>query len=188
MKTKLLSKLCYKKFNSQVKLSQGEKVIKTIDLNKAAVNWSLARLFITPQNEVIVNGLNQSNQDIQSEEKPVVKSIKDLGIVKFNNYLRKIGIIISSQSNIFVQTGKVGNTNTRIISGEKDSISSLSSIFNDKLNYDVDSSYTDVVVMTQGELKVKPFIIFDSEKKIIVTNSLNSKELKLKIEEFSPKV
>jgi len=168
----------YKSFSSQIKLSQDNNVIKTIDLGKAKLNWSLAKLYITPQqgNEIHVNSLSSNSSNDSTA--PVVKSVKELGLVKFNNYLRKIGMIISSEKNIYVQTGVFESTSLRVVSGEKESAQILSSLFEKNEEYNESGDYRDIVVMTQGELKVKPFIIQDNDRKVIVTNSLNTNELK----------
>lgn len=143
------------------------------------LNWKLSRVHVTPRNKVSLNAISPENKnDIPVDDKtPVIKTPKEIGSLKFSNYLRKMGKLISFSPEVFVQTGKISNINVRCISNEKDLLSAFISKI-EGVNKDFeDEPVIDVLMMTKGELNVGPFILADKDKKVILTNSKNSQAL-----------
>lgn len=159
---------------STVTVSRFGKNIMNFQTQDAKVNWQLARLFITPQNNVHSNKVSSGSGS--ENEQAVNKTSKDVGIVKFNNYLRKMGKIISHSSDVYVQSGVYEGKNVRVVSAEKESVSALSSLLSSQESSQ--EGNVDIVVLTKGELAVKKFILSDKDSGIIITNSLNTDMIK----------
>jgi hypothetical protein len=171
MKLKRNIYLCFNKAFTRTTLVQNKEVLRSYNDSEVALNWSLSKLFIH-SNKYLINTIEAGKENHDSEEAPVVKTIKEVGLLKFMNYQRKMGKIITDQSEIYIQMGKLGEKNIRIISTEKDTITKYTSLLESKLNLNSQPAL-DIVVMTKGELKVKPFVLSNPDAKVIITNSTN---------------
>lgn len=156
-----------KKHFSQITLQTNQSTV-SFNTSQSKVNWSLARLYINPRNKVSVDQFTAGKGETSESVTPVIKTIKDLGNIKFNNYLRKMGKIVSLSEEIYVQNGKLGNANIRVVSNEKDTMKSVVGAIESN---DSVADSIDILVVTQGELKVNPFILYDKDSRIILTNS-----------------
>lgn len=176
MKLKTSIYLFSKKTFTRTNLMQNKEILRSFNDNEVALNWSLAKLFVNAKNKVSVNNL-EASKDNSDSEVPTTKTLKEIGLVKFINYQRKIGKLLSQQPEIYVQTGKVNGKDIRVISSEKDVSANYSSLFEAKT--DSNSEYSlDILVMTKGELNVKPFLLSNPEGKIVITNSKNVNYIK----------
>lgn len=163
------------KFFSTIRLTLRGNTLKSFDNQVANTNWELSKNWVNPLNSVHINSLSASSSGATSSQPKIVEH-KQLGNVKFTQFYRKMGKIISQADNVYVQTGKIGDLKVKIISSEKDSIEGVSSILDSKAN---DSEVNvSILYLTKGELDVNPFIITSAEEKVVLSNSKNYEAVK----------
>ena len=163
-------KFISKKLFTTFKITQNNNLIHEFNSQNANVNWSLASYLINPKGLVTINKLTQTNQQTAEISTVLLKTSKELGPVKFNQFYRKMGKLISQSEEIFIQSGKVEGKPVNIISSEKEAIQSVISDKNYEFTDNFDSNSTAVLLLTKGELNVKKFAFSDKEQKVVLTN------------------
>lgn len=169
-------------FSSQISLTSNGKTVHTFPLKSANINWELAKVWINPKGSVVVNTLSKESAGDDTTA-PKKLTSKEVGIVKFTQYFRKIGKIISASQTIYVQQGVIGGKQVQIVSNEKDTLQSLNGLFESQSEIE-GSDKISILHLTKGELNVNPFIIADKDQKVILSNSKNLSELKQTIAQF----
>lgn len=168
----IIRKFYYQKrsFSSIILSSKSGELLKSLNESSIKINWALAKYFINAKSNVEVNKLI-ANQSISDDTQTKVISLKEKGAVKFNQFLRKMGKIISQGEKIYVESGISNGKNIKIISSEIDSIKDISSMIESKT--ELSNNDISILYLTKDELNVKPFIFFSSDDKIILTNTRN---------------
>ena len=169
-------KLIVKRFASQISLTnkQGQELysLSTASPN-LNFNWSLAKLFI--QAKSVKHNTITSSSKSTNDEAVVVKTAKQVGNVKFTNYLRKMGKIISSGNEVYIETGSVNGKTVNIVSSEKDTLAEVSGLL-DKSTGTGDA--INVLVLSKGELDVKKFVLYDADAKVALSNTTSFETLR----------
>ncbi len=150
-------------------------ILHSLNQHTVKINWALAKYFINAKSNVEINKLTP-NQSITDDQVTKVISLKEKGAVKFNQFLRKMGKIISQGNTIYVESGVSNGKNIKIISSEDDSIKDISSLIESKS--DLSNNDISIIFLTKDELNVKPFIFYSTEDRIILSNSKNTTALK----------
>lgn len=138
------------------------------------INWELSKVWVTPHNNSFVNSVpknadfkNDTNEDCKTY--PVGPLIQQ---IDFDRFVRKIGLTLSRDDNVYIQDGLYKGKKVRIVSSDKTDAGNASNIFEesqDFLTADLHLLYlTDV-----SEVGAKKFVFYDKKAKIVISNSKN---------------
>ena len=166
-----MKNICFKYF-STITLKTQNKITK-VDLIKADLNWVLAKYNITTKGDIRLNEVKPSSS---TEEVVPKNTIENMNEDRLKLYQRKLGKLISSSENVYVNSISIEGKKVVLISSEQDSIASLSN--NSSFNGSYENESIKVLVLTKGELNVEKFGIIDKKQKLIMTNSVNASYLK----------
>jgi hypothetical protein len=157
---------------------------QTNDFN-TNLNWQLAKIWVTPEHNSYQNTLSATQ--LAEKETCVVSSVGKVSQLNFDRILRRMGLIVSRNKNVYVQDGLFKGKKVRVVSSSKTDASNASSLFEESQTH----SAPDVHVLYQTEdpvlQEIKTFVISDKNKKIIVSNSKNLEELGKSIETIDSK-
>lgn len=172
-------------FVSQIKLTSKNNTILNFNSDECSKNWKLSKHWIYPKN-IIYNKVDSKSNNINNDNAtPKIITHKSLGNIKYIQYYRKMGKIISNKENVYINSGILDGKKVEIISSEEDSIVFLSDILKDKSNIDINSKDSiSIIYLVKNELNVDPFIISSSEEKVILTNSKNKDAIIKAIQEL----
>lgn len=166
-----MKNICFKYF-STITLKTQSKITK-VDLIKADLNWALAKYNITTKGDIRLNEVKPSSS---TDEVVPKNTIENMNEDRLKLYQRKLGKLISSSDNVYVNSISIEGKKVVLISSEQDSIASLSN--NSSFNGSYENESIKVLVLTKGELNVEKFGIIDKKQKLIMTNSVNASYLK----------
>ncbi len=172
----IISKRLYGTINL---VSKNNEILYSMSNEKAALNWYLAKYHIIPSNHIEINTIpiSTSSEDTQVDSTiPKIISTKEKGVVKFTQFYRKFGKLISQGNPVYVMSGESNGKNIKIISSEKDSLEEVSTLI--EKQDDIKNSAITILYLTKDELNVKPFIFTNPEEKVILTNTKNLNQLK----------
>lgn len=176
-------KYLIKKYYGNVNLIKNNQVIYSMSNEISSQNWELSKYHILSKKKIVLNPFENQSSTNTNSDLPKLISLKEKGNVKFTQYFRKMGKIISSADEIFIEKGVVSGKETKVISSEKDSLHEIISLF-DNVNSNGFKSEVTVLYLTKGELNVPGFIFVNANDKIILTNSKNVTALKEAIEKI----
>ena len=150
------------------------------------INWELSKIWITPHNNSFWNTLSKNENfkcDLAETCKivPVGQMIQQLD---FDRFLRKMGLTLSREENVYIEDGIYNGKKVRIVSSDNEDASNAINLFTEKtdfLNADVNILYlTDIT-----EVGTKRFAFYDKKAKVIITNSRNIENITKAIDEVS---
>jgi len=107
-------------FGSSIKLATRDGIVESSQTHQFNIdlNWQLAKVWVNPLNNVHHNILQSSFSGMMSNEAPVTAVNSK---IEFERFLRKMGLVISREDNVYVQDG--------IYNDKKMSVSELNTEF-----------------------------------------------------------
>ncbi len=180
------------KFNTFKNFSQIRLITKHGEVNRSQtndfnvnLNWQLAKVWVTPEHNSYQNSL--SSTQLGENESCVVSSVGKISQLNFDRILRRIGLTISRDKNVYVQDGLYKGKKVRIVSSSKNDASNASSLFEESQVH----TEPDVHVLYQTEdsvlQSIKKFVLADKNKKIVLSNAKNLEEIGKVIETIDSK-
>ncbi len=150
------------------------------------INWELSKVWITPHYSSFWNSL-QKNSNFQNDQNEVCKLVpvgQLITQIDFDRFLRKMGLTLSRDEEVFIQDGIVNNKKVRIISSDKIDATNASNIFQE--NSEFLSSEINVLYLTDiAEVGSKRFVFYDKKAKVIIANTKNLENIQKAITELS---
>lgn len=143
------------------------------------INWELSKVWITPHFDSYWNSLQKElNFSNDSDESCKVVPVGPLiSQIDFDRFLRKIGLTISRDEEVFIQDGLVNGKKVRIISNDKNDSAISSNLFDE--NSEFMNSEINILYLTDiAEVGTKRFVFYDKKNKIIIANTRNLENIK----------
>jgi hypothetical protein len=182
-----LNKFIHFKSFSSINLVTGQGVINRSENGNfnRNLNWELAKVWVTPSNNSFKNTLSPIVES--SNEHCVVSSVGKITQLNFDRLFRKMGQVISRNSDVYVQDGVYKGKKLRIISSSKQDASIASSLIEEKQDFSNPECY--LIYDTEDQLlnSIKKFVIFDKNKKVILSNAKNLEEIAKAINDIDNK-
>jgi hypothetical protein len=153
------------------------------------INWELSKVWITPHYNSFWNSLqkNQNSTNFTNDLNEVCKLVPVGQLITqtdFDRFLRKMGLTLSRDEQVYIQDGIVNGKKVRIISSDKSDAINASSIFQESsefLNSEINILYlTDI-----AEVGSKRFVFYDKKAKVIVANTRNLENIQKVISELN---
>ena len=150
------------------------------------INWELSKVWVTPHFNSYWNTLEaEKNFSNDTEESckvvPVGPMIQQLD---FDRFLRKMGLTLSRDENVYIQDGIYNGKKVRVVSSDKGDAQNATNLFQEKgefMSADVHVLYlTDIT-----EVGSKRFVFFDKKGKVVIANSRNLENVTKAIDEVS---
>jgi len=176
----------FKSFSS-INLVTGQGVINRSENGNfnRNLNWELAKVWVTPSSNSYKNTLTPISES--TDEHCVVSSVGKITQLNFDRLFRKMGQVISRNSDVYVQDGIYKGKKLRIISSSKQDASLASSLIEEKQDFSNPECH--LIYDTEDKLlnSIKKFVIYDKNKKVILSNAKNLDEISKAINDIDNK-
>jgi hypothetical protein len=138
------------------------------------LNWELSKVWVNPQNNSYRNSqpANKSYSNDTSEDCKIASVGPKIQQIDFDRFLRKIGLNISREDEVFIQEGTYKGKNVRIISDDKDDAAICSAIL-DEIKEIKTPEFHVLYVKEMEEVQEKRFAFYYKKAKAIITNTKN---------------
>ena len=145
------------------------------------LNWQLAKVWVTPQNNCYLNTLtSKQNFGESNEECQVSGEVKPL---EFDRFVRKYGLTISREENVYVQDGIYKSKKIRLITSDNKDAEFFSQIFEEKLTENDNPDLHVLLLTNHPQIVSKKRFVYSSKiRKILLSNSMNLENIKKGIE------
>ena len=155
--------------------------IKSFSDNNVNVglNWQLAKVWINPSKNCHLNSVipsltnieesSQTNEQSASEECRISGDVKP---VEFERFIRKYGLIISREENVYVEDGLYKSKKVRLITSDIEDARNFSKIFEERLEKNDSPDVYYMLMSNNSQIgESKRFVYFSKAKKIVLSNS-----------------
>jgi hypothetical protein len=150
------------------------------------INWELSKVWVTPHNNSYWNNVQPNNNftndsNEQCKVVPVGPMIQQLD---FDRFLRKMGLTLSREENVYIQDGIYNGKKVRVISSDKEDAEDASKIFQEKGDF-LSPEFNVLYLTDIAEVGTKRFVFYDKKNKVVIANTRNLENITKAIDESS---
>ena len=168
---------------SSFKVDVNNGVINTFsnNVNNISLNWQLAKTWINPSGQTHLNQVTSGGSfENTNEECHLSGDVKPL---EFERFIRKYGLVISRESNVYIQDGVYNSKKVRLVTSEEQDAELFSQIFEKKLESNESPDVHFLLLTNNAHIGTnKRFVYFSKLKKTVLSNSRNLENLKKAID------
>jgi hypothetical protein len=150
------------------------------------INWELSKVWVTPHTNSFWNQStpNSSFSNDNSEQCKVVPVGPMIQQLDFDRFLRKMGLTLSREENVYIQDGIYKGKKVRVISSDKADIENGSSLFQEKGDF-LQPEFNVLYLTDIAEVGSKRFVFYDKKSKIVIANTRNLENIAKVIDDCS---
>lgn len=138
------------------------------------INWELSKIWISPQYNSYLNKI-EPNKNYNSDETEQCKLYQvgsQIQIFEFERFLRKVGLTISRQNNVYILDGLLDGKKVRIVSSDTNDAANCASLFEEQGKFLIPEIH--ILYLTDASsMGEKKFVFYDKKTKTIVANTKN---------------
>ena len=171
-----------KNFSSfKVEVNNGAINTFSQNVNNINLNWQLARTWVNPSGQTHLNTVStlQSSENV-NEECQISGEVKPY---EFERFSRKYGLVISRESNVYVQDGVYNSKKVRLVTSDQQDAALFSQIFEQMLESNESPDVHFLLLTNNSQIGTnKRFVYFSKQRKTVLSNSRSIENLKKAIE------
>jgi hypothetical protein len=152
-------------------------VITTESYANSSLNWQLAKTWINPSGQVHLNSIIGGKGSTDSTEECQVSA--DVKSLEYDRFVRKFGLVISRQENVYVQDGIYNSKKVRMVTSDKNDAEFFSQVFHEKLNSNDSPDVHVLFLSNNSQIDNKRRFVYSSKtRRTVLTNSRNLDNIK----------
>ena len=162
---------------SSFKIALNNGAIATENNVNINLNWQLARTWVNPSNRTHLNSVQARQVSGDSGETSVISG--DIKAYEYDRFVRKFGLVISRESNVFVQDGVYNGKKVRLVTSAQEDAEFFSQIFSEKVDNNENPDLHVMYLSNNANIGTsKRFLYFSKVRRSLLSNSRNVDNIK----------